>query len=226
MFEWLFDFSIFGILRLAVFLAVGILLGVLIRHYLWRAKNQILYCREKDGRGLELDVAEEDAITLTTRTNPVLRFYKYGRAYQFLKRGRAFARRFGKEGTAYTWKLLGFSDTTKKPKKINLKFPTLEAAVVHKWGDKKYAEVPENLQKMLQDNQMLVTVGLEPGVTPKGYEPITESVIRKKSREDAKELIARGLKDAVSRDLFERLAYIGSGAGLVLIGMLLLGVIG
>lgn len=226
MFEWLFDFSIFGILRMAIFAVVGVLIGVLIRHYLWRAKNQILYCRERDGRGMEINVSEEDATSLITNSNPVMRFFKWGRSYTFEKRGRSFTRFFGKEGTGYIWRLMGFSNTKKNPKEIDLEFDTLEAAVIHKWGEKKYADVPENLQEKLRENKMLVTVGLEPGITPKGYVPITESVIRKKSREDAKELIARGLKDAVSRDLFERLAYIGSGAGLVLIGMLLLGVIG
>lgn len=225
MFEWLFDFSVFGLLRMVLFAAFGILIGVLIRHYLWRAKNQILYCRERDGRGLELNVKEEDAESLITNTDPIMRFFKWGRSYTFEKRGRTFTRFFGKEGTGYIWRLMGFSNTKKNPKEIEIPFDTLEDAVKSKWG-KKYDDVPEPLQKMLQDNKLLVTVGLEPGITPKGYVPITESVIRKKSREDAKELIGRGLRGAIQRDLFERLAYIGSGAGLALIGMLLMGVIG
>lgn len=226
MFEWLFDFTTFGILRLIVYAAVGVLIGVLLRHYLWRAKNQIMYCRERDGRGVEIDVKEEDALSLITNSNPIMRFYKWGRSYEFQKRGRSFTRFFGKEGTGYIWRLMGFSQSKKNPKKIELEFPTLEEAIIHKWGKEKYKDVPENLQEKLRDNKMLVTVGLEPGITPKGYVPITESVIRKKSREDAKELIGRGLRGAIQRDLFERLAYIGSGAGLALIGMLLMGIIG
>lgn len=204
---------------------VGIIIGIILFRVITRPKNQIIYCRERDGRAMELDISKEDHITLETKTDPPLRFYKYGRSYELRKRGRAFTRFLGKEGTAYTWIMQGFKKVGSKLQEIKVPFPTLEDAVKSVWGEF-YTTVPENMQKALQNNSMLVTVNLEPGITPEGYKPITEATIRKKNREDAKDLIARGLKGAIQKDWFERLAWIGTGAGLTMVGMLLLGVIG
>ncbi len=193
---------------------VGIIIGLLIYRVMTRPKNQVMYCRERDGRGLELDIGKEDHATFESNTDPPLRFWKYGRAYNFLKRGRTYARYFAKEGSGYSWRLQGFEKKQGKLVQVEIPFPTLEAAVQSVWGEAFYATVPEERQAALRDNAMLVTVNLEPGITPDGYKPITEQTIRKKNREDAKDLIARGLKGAVKDPIMKTLMYLGCGAGI------------
>jgi len=228
--------SIFNILFFIIAILIGVIVGMILYRALTRPKNQIIYCRERDGRAMELNIAKEDAISLETATKPPLRFFKFGRSYELRRHGRPFTRFFGKEGTAYTWVLEGFHKLTPKrgrPSKnpgehgkVELSFPSLAGLLKSLWGETFFASVPETQRAELEENKVLVTVNLESGLTPEGYQPITESVIRKKSREDAKDLIGRGLKGAISKDWFERLAWIGAGAGITMFALLLLGVIG
>ena len=213
----------FNIVMVLLFVVIGILIGVVIIRFL-PSKNQILYCRERDGRGLELNVEKEDPISLETSTKPPLRFFKWGRSYEFRKRfGRAFTRFFGKEGTGYSWRLFGFSGEKDNPVEANLEFPTLEAAVKHRWGEEFYETVPEERKAELRDDKLLVTVNLEPGITPEGYEPITESVIKKKAREDAAELISRSIKGAIKKTVYDWIFPFAAGAGALAIISKLLG---
>jgi len=198
-------------------------------------------------------VAEEDALSLETNTDPELRFFKYGRSYEFHKRGRSFTRFFGKEGTAYTWLLEGFHKVAtewkifkdiiaveregkvvnqevkqKIPvkwenKKIELPFPTLEDAVKFRWGEEFYGTVPEERQALLRDNSMLVTVDLEPGIVPEGYEPITESTILNKADEDAAELASKAMQGAIKKSVLDWLPWVLAGAGVMAIASKLLG---
>ena len=188
---------------------------------LTRPKNQIIYCRERDGRAMELNIAKEDAISLETDTKPPLRFFKFGRSYELRRHGRPFTRFFGKEGTAYTWILQGFHKITPKrgrpsknpgeSRKIKLEFSNLAELLKNLWGETFFASVPETQRIKLEENKVLVTVDLEPGITPEGYEPITDSTIRKKAKEDAAELIGRSLKGAVKTPIVQLLVTIGCG---------------
>lgn len=225
---------------MAMFVMVGVIIGYL---YQPSPKNQVLYCREKDGRGQELKIQSEDAVSLETKSNPALRFFKYGRSYVFTiarKFGKAkkVARFFGKEGTAYTWTLEGWKEGKKvkdskdpkkesvieKAKKIKVNFKTLENAVKHTWGKKFYNTVPEAKKKLLRNNKMLVTVNLETGLTPSDYEPISEMQIRKKANEDMAGLIARGIKGILKKSALDVLPWIGTGVaiGLAIVALGLL----
>lgn len=210
---------------LLIFLLLGMLTGILLLRYIIKPKNQIQYLRERDGRGHEFDVAREDAISLETSTNPPLRFFKFGRAYEFIKRGRAFTRFFGKEGTAYTWRLEGFAKTNPEgeTKPLTLEFPTLEGAVKHCWGNETYEAVQEELKAKLRNNKMYVTVNLEPGITPEGYEPITEQTITKKADEDMASLIGREVKEAQGSDWKMILIMMLAGMGILAIASKLFG---
>jgi len=245
-----------------VFVVLGILIGVLFLTYVLKPKNQILYCRERDGRGLELSVAKEDAVSLETNSKPELRFFKYGRSYEFRRRGRAFTRFFGKEGTAYSWLLQGFKKVATKFKevkeqvpvlnekgqaildekgypvfkeekkkvpiefeeqKVEIPFENLEEVVRSRWGDEFYSEVPEPRKAELRDDRVLLTVNLEPGIVPEGYEPITESVIKKKANEDMAELMAHSLRGAVKKTVLDWLPWLLAGAGIMAVGSKLMG---
>jgi len=232
-----------------LFVVVGMLVGIVLIRYGLRPKNQILYLRERDGRGMELNVQDEDAISLETSSKPVMRFFKYGRAYDFIRRGRAFTRFFGKEGTAYTWRLQGFSKVASKfkkvirkvqmlnngkaivdkagdpvfeevsdkvaieweNKKLDLPFPMLEDAVKHVLGKEAYEQMPEPMQAKLRDQSMLVTVNLEPGIVPEGYEPITESIIEEKADEDMASLLGESVKGAIKSHIIDKIPWIGVG---------------
>lgn len=256
--------DIFNVIVGFILMLVGILVGIVLRHYLYRAKNQVLYLRERDKRGLELNISKEGPFSVETHSNPKLRFFKYGGSYEFRKRGRAFTRFFGKEGTGYLWRLQGFSKVPSKFKEIiekvpminekgvalldekgnqvfkevptqvpiewkeqevELKFPNLEAAVKEMWGEEFYSEVPEKMKSLLRDNRLFVTVNLEPGIVPEGYEPITESVIKKKAKEDAAELIGRSLKGATKKSITDWIFIFGAGAGAATIAFVFLGMI-
>lgn len=193
---------------------IGFLVSVLTVRFILVPKNQILYFRERDGRGQELGFEREDALSFRTKSKPPLRFFKFGRAYEFRKRGRAFTRFLGKEGTGYTWRLVGFDGTKENPTKIDLTFPTLEAAVKKKWGNEFYESVPEERKEQLRDNRLLVTVDLEGGMVPEGYEPINEDIIEETADREMAEIFAHAAKGMVKKDLLERIAWIGCGVAI------------
>jgi hypothetical protein len=212
MFEFFTGFftNIFNILILLIGVAVGVLVGIVVVRYGIGHRNQVLYCRERDGRGFELPIEKEDALSLQTE-DPDLRFYKYGRSYEFLgKLGRSFTRFFGKEGTAYTWKLEGFD---KDANKKMVEFDTLEEAVKFRWGPKFYEAVPKKQKQLLRDDKVLLTVNLEEGVTPKGYEPVTEETITLKADEDMAGVLATGLQGLTKTSISQWIFILGAGVG-------------
>lgn len=246
--------NVFNLLMTIILILLGMILGVFVQRYILRPKNQLLYLRERDGRGHEMDMKDEDAISFVTKTDPELRFFKHGRAYEFTRRGRSFTRFFGKEGTAYTWVLQGF---TKKPtkfqeikeyiqipsanpgkletqeitrqipieweeQKIECQFHSLEDAVKFRWGDD-YERTPEEMKEKLRQDKLLVTVNLEPGLTPEGYQIITESTVNTKADEDAASLIAEELKQANKRDWIELIITLVAGMGIITVLFVALG---
>lgn len=100
---------------------------------------------------------------------------------------------------------------TWKNKEIELTFPTLEDAVRFRWGDDYETGVPENLKAALREDRIVCTVGLESGIVPKGYVPITESVIEEKADETMAQKFADAENKSRKKDMFERLAWIGTG---------------
>jgi len=186
------------------------------------AATRILYCRERDGRGEDLAVKIEDEVRLDTKNN--LRFFKHGRSYAFIGMMRRMKSVFfAKEGTAYTAKLLGFSGTDEEPTKIELDYPTVWEAVRHKLGDEFLKPFPEEQKKLLQDEKFLVTVGLEPGLTPKGYVPATEQDIADKGKRDMAKLLGESAKMALHGGLIDKVPWIGMGVALGLVGAMALG---
>lgn len=206
--------NIFNFVIGLIFLLVGVIIGIILYRLLTRPQNQIIYCRERDGRALELNIAKEDHVSLETNTKPPLRFFKFGRSYELRKRGRPYTRHFGKEGTAFTWILEGHTKIKGKLKQVTKRFKNLGDMVKSVWGQEFFATVPEERREQLAENNVLLTVNLEPGITPKGYEPITESVILDKADEDAARLWSASIKGAIQEPLMKVLIYLGCGAGI------------
>jgi len=210
------------------------------------AATRILYCRERDGRGSDLAVKLEDEIRLDTANN--IRFFKHGRSYSFTgMMNRLKVIYFGKEGTAYTAKLMGFSGkprldnpdapeegaaeggdaeegaAKKGPTQITLDFPTVWEAVKYKLGDEFLRPFPEEQKKLLQDEKFLVTVDLEPGLTPEGYVPATEQDIADKGKRDMARLLGEAAKMALHGGFIDKIPWIGFGVAIGIVGCMALG---
>jgi len=208
------------LMRILFLLLGGIFMYILFP--LFGSATRILYCRERDGRGSDLAVKDEDEIRLDTTNN--IRFFKHGRSYSFTgMMNRLKVIYFGKEGTAYTAKLLGFSGTPGVPTKINLEYPTVWEAVRHKLGDDFLRPFPEAQRKLLQDEKFLVTVGLEPGLTPEGYKPATEQDIADKGKRDMAKLLGEAAKSALHGGIIDKVPWIGMGVAIGLVGAMALG---
>lgn len=213
--------NLIELLMRIIFLLLGSILMYIIFPLLGSA-TRILYCRERDGRGSDLAVNVEDEIRLDTTKN--LRFFKHGRSYAFTGiMNRLKNIYFGKEGTAYTAKLLGFSGTDEDPTKIDLEYPTVWEAVRHKLGDDFLRPFPEEQKKLLQDEMFLVTVNLEPGLTPAGYKPATEQDIADKGKRDMAKLLGESAKMALHGGMIDKVPWIGMGIAIGLVGAMALG---
>jgi len=204
---------------------VFLLLGSIFMYVLFPlfgSATRILYCRERDGRGTDLAVKLEDEVRLDTANN--IRFFKHGRSYAFTgMMNRLKSIFFAKEGTAYTAKLLGFSGTDKEPTKIDLDFPTVWEAVKFRLGDDFLRPFPEAQKKLLQNDKFLVTVDLEPGLTPAGYEPATEQDIADKGKRDMVKLLGESAKMALHGGMIDKVPWIGMGVAIGLVGAMALG---
>jgi len=226
------DLSLLGIVRLLLGISIGTALGVFMSLYI-TPKNRILYCRERDGR------AEDQKITAETHgflvTNRDTQFVKHGRAYEFMARfGRKVTTYFGKEGTAYTWMLQGFKpkvrslgngEVTYEPIRIEHRFESLEDAVVYAWGRKFYNTVPSRQREQLQDKEMLVTVDLEPGLTPEGYTPLTEEDINNEGDKRFYQMLGEAIRAGMKTPSLQWIFAVGTGIGIALIIALFFGFI-
>lgn len=227
--------SLIELLMRIIFLLLGSIL-MYILFPLFGAATRILYCRERDGRGSDLAVKLEDEIRLDTAND--IRFFKHGRSYAFTGvMNRLKNIYFGKEGTAYTAKLMGFSgkprmhdpdnaennEAEEGPTQIELEFPTVWEAVRLKLGDSFLRPFPEEQKKLLQDEKFLVTVDLEPGLTPEGYTPATEQDIADKGKRDMAKLLGESAKMALHGGMIDKVPWIGMGIAIGLVGAMALG---
>jgi len=157
MFQIFLDFfsNILNDIMLLIFLLVGILAGLLFRP---KAKNRVIKLLPRDKRFLEFNIDEESAVGILCEKNkgyPLHRFIKLFPGYtgvvgRFLKK--AVTLYFGKEGTAYTWRLKS---------KIEEKIGSLADALKIVWGEEFYTVIPEEQRRKVEDSQINVTVNLD-----------------------------------------------------------------
>ena len=70
--------------------------------------REVIYVRERDRRGQTLGITEESATAILCKSKKGgidRRFFKWAGSYSFNEKGRHITRFFGKEGTAYTYRL-------------------------------------------------------------------------------------------------------------------------
>ena len=208
------------LMRIVFLLFGGIIMYVIFP--MFGALTRILYCRERDGRGVDLPVKFEDEIRLDTKNN--MRFFKHGRSYSFVgAMNRVRNIFFAKEGTAYTAKLLGFDGDSNIPVEVDLEFPTVWDAVKFKLGDNFLRPFPRDKRDILMEDRFLVTVDLAPGLTPQGYKPATEQDIDEKGDRDMARLLGSAAKMALHGGVLDKVPWIGMGVALGIVGAIALG---
>ena len=112
---------------------------------------------------------------------------------------------------------------TAGPTQIDLEFPTVWEAVKFKLGEDFLRPFPEDKKALLQDDKFLVTVDLEPGLTPEGYTPATEQDIADKGDRDMAKLLGEAAKMALHGGMLDKIPWIGMGVALGLVGAMALG---
>lgn len=147
--------NILNDIMILLFLLVGILTGLLFKP---RAKNRVIKLLPRDKRFLEFNIDEESAVGILCeekKGHPVHRFIKLFPGYtgivgRFLKK--AVTLYFGKEGTAYTWRVKS---------KVEEKIGSLADALKDVWGEEFYGVIPEEQRQKVEESQINVTVNLD-----------------------------------------------------------------
>jgi len=157
MFQIFLDFfgNILNDVILLIFLLVGILVGLLFKP---KAKNRVIKLLPRDKRFLEFKIEEESAVGILCEPKkgyPLHRFIKLLPGYtgivgRFLKR--AVTLYFGKEGTAYTWRLKS---------KLKQEIGSLAKALQMVWGEEFYNLIPEDARQKVEESKINVTVNLD-----------------------------------------------------------------
>jgi len=109
------------------------------------------------------------------------------------------------------------------PTQIDLEFPTVWDAVKFKLGEDFLRPFPEEKKKLLQNDKFLVTVDLEPGLTPEGYKPATDQDIEDKGARDMAKLLGEAAKMALHGGMIDKVPWIGMGIAVGLVGAMALG---
>lgn len=207
-------------IMLIIFLLIGLLGGIFLRPWFG---NQVIKIMEKDYRFVDLDIEEETAVSISCKDKkgmPSQRFFKWRPGYtgiigKFLKK--PVTRWFGREGTAYTWKLEG------EGKRVDI--GKLDAAVKTVWGEEFWNSVPKKQKTQLEESILNVTVELEKGpLTPEKMIPVSEENIMDEQDRAASETFWEGkrqlLKNQWVQWIFIFVAGFGVAAVLQIIGIL------
>ena len=174
--------------------------------------REVMYIRERDRRGRRLPIKFETARTLEVRVrglNP-MRFFKWGGAYVFHEGGRMVTRYFGKEGTAYTWKLKGG--------KWNI-LGTLYDGVKAVLGDEFVNKLRDDLKDKLKTSKVYVTVDLEEGTAPPKLPTLREEDIYDEQDRHAASILVERMRVSAKRELYQGLLWLCVGAMLVLLAV-------
>lgn len=174
------------------------------------------------------------------------RFFKWAGSYVFNEGGKMITRFLGKEGTAYTYKPKqpegkvgnpGEIPSTKlenvqclhcgevfetelpvvKMGQIGERLGSLGNALKNVWGDEFYNEVPEERRKEVEDSKILVTVDLEPGLTPPGYSPVSEEDINEEQDREAAKIFGKGLGATTKQQLYQGMLWMALGIAITFI---------
>jgi len=196
--------------------------------------------RDRRGQRLSIDEETAVSVTCRSKKSPDKKFFKWGPSYVFNEGGKMVTRFIGKEGTAYTWKprqptsnpedLDEFSDEKTKEFQCNhcgglleLELPivrmggvgeklgSLADALKIVWEDEFLKEIPKDQLKQIEESKIFVTVDLEPGLTPEGYEPVAEEDIQSEQDREASKIFGKGLGATTKQQLYQGMLWMALG---------------
>lgn len=204
--------NIFNVVMLLVFLALGVILGLLLRP---KWGNSVMKLLPKTARFVEFGIAEETAVSISCDDKkgfPPQRFIKISQGFvgtvgRFVKK--SVTRYLAKEGTAYT-----FKTTQNHLEEIPGGIP---AAIKQLWGQTEYDKIPPHLKDKLEQNLLAVTVDLQDGLTPEGYRPVTEEDIKREEDREAAKTWWMGRKMAEKGTWVQVVFILLAGVGIALI---------
>ena len=203
--------------------------------------------RDRRGQRLGITEETATSLLCKTKRGLDKRFFKYGGSYVFNEGGKMVTRFLAKEGTAYTYKPAQPGISPVNPDSmpesvtetiqciscgevfeqelpvvkvgglIGEKLGSLKDALTDLWGKKFYNEIPPKQQKLLDESKILVTVELEPGLTPKGYSPVSEEEIDAEADREAAKVFGKGLGATVKAQLYQGMLWMALGVALTFI---------
>lgn len=182
--------------------AFGILFFYILIKFL-APETRVLHLNDDDGRLNEIRVNQETARSLK-QTNQ-RKWFKWGKPYLSVRHGKRVTTFLGKMGTAYTWKV---EDGEIK------KWGTFWEALQALWDKELIKKIPPADADKLKTSEVYVTINLKEGITPTGFEPMTEDALLDEANIDMAKDYAEGAKGARKTALLPILMAAGSG-GLV-----------
>lgn len=197
-------------LGIAAIAFVGVALFFIVR-FVYRAKPQreVQFLRPRDRRGERLVITKEtDRSIACERSNPVHRFVKMGAAYTFREGGRMITRFWGIEGTAYTGVLEDL-------KEVKLSISDFLKSL---WGDEFYDKMPDEQKKIVEEDNIGVTITPVPIVEEEwGLPTLTSDDVNDEGDSIVLERIANVMKPSGKRELYQMMIGAGLGFGLAAI---------
>ena len=200
------------LISLPAFLLVGILLGTYLSQ---PRRNRVLKIAPESGRGVELEVKEEDAVNAycdPVGNIPPQRFIKRLQAISVVRKGflrlSNYALWFGRYGTAYTFRF--GSD----PIKISLK-----EAVMNIFGKELYDKIPETQKAQIEKNEVGVVVEFpNDPLTPANLPSLSEDDIARSTDDAALTILWKSLRSNLAKTQWMQVIFIlGTGIGIGLL---------
>lgn len=208
----MFDFLGFlnnPLILLAIACPVILLVGILLGHIVSQPKkNRVIKVSPESGRGVELQVREEDSTNLycdPVGSIPPQRFIKRLNAFTIIKKGwfklQNYACWFARYGTAY---VQGFSTD---PIKISLK-----TAILNIFGEKLYKQIPLAQKTQIEKAELGVVIEFpNDPLTPEGLSSISEDDLNRDADERAMRNMWEGFESEKRSDKIQMLFILGSG---------------
>jgi hypothetical protein len=183
--------------------------------YLWmqiKPVKKILYFSEEEHNGIEYTVKRTTPAHLYTRKKggDQYRFIRFRDAFTFQLGFRAVTRWLAKKGTAYC----------KKLESGEVGNFTLYKVMQAVWGDDVIDALVDEQKQKLIDSNVLITVKLEEGLTPKGangedYKTMGELYIKNESDAEMARVFGENVRKEMNREDWVRSgALVGCGVAL------------
>lgn len=225
----------------AAFAALIILVRVF--QWFTRHEFVVAQVSEVDHMGQFLEIDKEATTSTAIRTKTNNKYYRTSGGYLIkANRWKNYTIYFGKLGTGYAWEpnqaaesrtlfevlgsVLGpdfleqleaheLSAIQKCPYLFNqdTNVGLLYDALAHIWDEKLLAKLPPEHLKPLMESKMYVTVELERGHTPEGYQPVTDQDITTDANKRMADLISMGVQGLKKEDWVKLIFAVCAGVG-------------